>query len=415
MAQLNITLDQEEILHLLSSDSSGAFKELPVACLNSILKEESRMQLKAGPYERTQERTDCRNGTRDRELNTRIGTITLKVPRHRNGSFKTMVFENYSRSEAALISAMAEMVVNGVSTRKVSRVMETLCGTSYSRSAVSELCKDLDGDVERFRSRPLEEYYPFLTVDATYFKVREDHRIVSRAFMTALGTDEDGRSSILGFGVYPNESLQTWTDFLKSLKNRGLRDPMMITSDAHEGLVNAMGKVFPEVPWQRCQFHFSRNIADRAPKKYQSGLRAELQEMFNSKSVEEARKKRDSIIEDYKDVAESAMACLDEGFESSMTARMLPYGMYRHYRTSNRIERINRELKRRSKVIGVFPNEASLIRLMGSVLIEISDSAQGANRAFSRQYFRSVMDSEVPSKLKAIAEEQRKLLAAQAA
>ena len=168
-------------------------------------------------------------------------------------------------------------------------------------------------------------------------------------------------------------------------------------------------------PWQRCQFHFSENIADRAPKKYQAGLCAKLQEMFNSKSAEEARKKRDSIIGDYKDVAESAMACLDERFESSMTARMLSYGMYRHYRTSNRIERINRELKGLSKVIGVFPNEASVVRLMGSVLMKISGAAQGANMAFSRQYFRSVMDSEVPSKLKAIAKEQRKLLAAQAA
>ena len=177
MAQLNITLNQEEIQQLLTNDRNEAFKKLLQESLNSLLKAESEEQLHAAPYERSEERTDSRNGNRERSLTTRIGKIELQVPRHRNQPFKTMIFENYSRSEAALISCMVEMVLNGVSTRKVSKVVETLCGTSYSKSTVSELCKELDQKVKEFRTRPITGEYPFLTIDATYFKARENHRI----------------------------------------------------------------------------------------------------------------------------------------------------------------------------------------------------------------------------------------------
>lgn len=409
MAQLNITLNQEEIQALLLDDRGEAFKKILQTSLNKILQVESAEQLKAAPYERSEERTDCRNGSRDRDLNTRVGRITLHVPRHRNVPFKTLVFDNYSRSEAALVAGMAEMVVNGVSTRKVSRVMETLCGTSFSKSAVSDVCKDLETAVKEFQTRPLEGDYPFLTVDATYFKVRENSRIISKAFMIAYGTNAEGHREILGFGVYANESSATWTDFLLSLKKRGLTGLLMITSDAHEGILNAIGKVFPTVPWQRCQFHFSRNITDKAPKKYQTGLRAELQELFNCKTIAEARKVRDRIIEDYRDVAESAVACLDEGFESSMTVMLLPAWLRRFYRTSNQIERLNKELKRRSKVIGVFPNEDSVLRLMGSVLMERHDAMLAGRAIFSKDSLSALLKSDIPAKLIVIAEEQRRL------
>ena len=412
MAQLNITLNQEEIQALLLDDRGEAFKKILQTSLNKILQVESAEQLKAAPYERSEERTDCRNGSRDRDLNTRVGRITLHVPRHRNVPFKTLVFDNYSRSEAALVAGMAEMVVNGVSTRKVSRVMETLCGTSFSKSAVSDVCKDLETAVKEFQTRPLEGDYPFLTVDATYFKVRENSRIISKAFMIAYGTNAEGHREILGFGVYANESSATWTDFLLSLKKRGLTGLLMITSDAHEGILNAIGKVFPTVPWQRCQFHFSRNITDKAPKKYQTGLRAELQELFNCKTIAEARKVRDRIIEDYRDVAESAVACLDEGFESSMTVMLLPAWLRRFYRTSNQIERLNKELKRRSKVIGVFPNEDSVLRLMGSVLMERHDAMLAGRAIFSKDSLSALLKSDIPAKLIVIAEERRHLRAA---
>ena len=412
MAQLNITLNQEEIQALLLEDQGEAFKKILQASLNKILQAESAEKLKAEPYERSAERTDSRNGSRDRDLNTRVGRITLQVPRHRNVPFKTLVFENYSRSEAALVAGMAEMVVNGVSTRKVSRVMETLCGTSFSKSAVSDVCKDLDKAVKEFRTRPLEGDYPFLTVDATYFKVRENSRVISKAFMIAYGTNAEGHREILGFGVYANESSATWTDFLLGLKKRGLTGLLMITSDAHEGILNAIGKVFPTVPWQRCQFHFIRNITDKAPKKYQAGLQTELQELFNCKTMAEARKVRDRIMEDYRDVAEPAVTCLDEGFESAMTVMLLPAWLRRYYRTSNQIERLNKELKRRSKVIGVFPNEDSVLRLMGSVLIERHDAIQAGRAVFSKESLVSLMNSDVPAKLIVIAEEQRHLRAA---
>ena len=412
MAQLNITLNQEEILQLLSTDHDQAFRELLKGSLNSILMAESTAQLKAEPYERSEERTDSRNGTRERDLKTRIGRITLTVPRHRNVPFKTLVFENYSRSEAALIASMAEMVVNGVATRKVGQIMETLCGTSYSKSAVSDVCKDLDEKVREFRERPLTGNYPFLTVDATYFKVRVNHRIISRAFMIAYGTNQEGHREILGFGVYDNESKPTWNAFLQSLKDRGLKGLLMITSDAHEGIQDAISKVFPNVPWQRCQFHFSKNISEKAPRKYQAGIRADLQEMWNCEDVVKARKKRDSIIADYKDVAESAMKCLDEGFESSMTVMTLPKGLRRFFRTSNHIERLNKELKRRSAVIGVFPNEDSLLRLMGSVLLERNDVVSTQKAIFSNKGYQALLVSDAVPKLIKLAEEQRQLKAA---
>lgn len=413
MAQLNITLNQEEILQLLSNDRDTAFAKLLQDSLNSILKAESTEQLKAEPYERTEERTGSRNGYRDRSLTTRIGQITLKVPKHRDGeTFKTLVFDNYCRSEAALIVTMAEMCVNGVSTRKVSQVMETLCGKSFSKSTVSEACKELDEKVKEFKERPLTGEYPFLTIDATYFKVRENSRVVSKALMIALATNGEGHREIIGFGVYRNESKETWNDFLKGLKARGLTGVRMITSDAHEGIIDAISKQFPDVPWQRCQFHFSRNILQKTPAKYQKGLAGEVQEMFNSKTIKDARKRRDEIIADYRDVAEEAMNCLEEGFEAAMTVMVLPSYLRLYFRTSNQIERLNKELKRRSKVIGIFPNEESLNRLMGAVLMEHNDHIASKRCLFKSSTLQELMATDIPSKLEQIAKEQRQLLAA---
>ena len=413
MAQLNITLNQEEMLQFLANDRDGAFAKLLQDSLNCIMKAESTAQLGAEPYERTEERKGSRNGFRDRPLTTRIGTITLSVPKHRDGeAFHTLVFDNYGRSEAALIVTMAEMVVNGVSTRKVSQVMETLCGKSYSKSTVSTACKDLDEKVREFRERPLSGEFPFLTVDATYFKVRENGRIISKAFMIAYAVNSEGHREILGFNIYANESKETWNDFLKGLRTRGLHGVKMITSDAHEGIKDAISKQFPEAAWQRCQFHFSRNIIGKAPKKYQAGLSSELTEMFNCKTIKEARKRKDAIINDYKDVAEEAVNCLDEGFESSMSVMVLPHFLRKYFRTSNHIERLNKELKRRSKVIGIFPNEASLLRLMGSVLIERNEEILYYKCIFTGKTYQELLATEVPAKLIQIAVEQKNLLAA---
>lgn len=410
MAQLNITLNQDEILQLMQCDREGAFLKLLQDSLNSVMKAESAEQLHAESYERSDDRTGYRNGSRDRVLNTRIGSFVLTVPKHRGGvPFKTEIFDTYCRSEAALIASMAEMVVNGVSTRKVSKVVETLCGTSISKSAVSDLCKDLDKAVEEFRNRPLTDCYPLVTVDATYFKVREDHRVISKAMMIAYATNSKGIRDIIGFGVYPSETKDTWTDFLTNLRGRGLHDVRMFTSDSHEGIKYAISHIFPDTPWQRCQFHFRRNIIDKMPKKYQEVIASELNEMFNCDTVESARKKRDLIISQYSDIAESAMSCLDEGFEDSMTVMVLPKEIRQYFRTSNPIERLNAELKRRSKVIGIFPNVTSLERLMGSVLLERNDM-QSARPVFYSTAYQKVEASV--EKLRAKAKEQQQMLLA---
>lgn len=411
MAQLNITLNQEEILQLLSSDKDQAFKKLFQETLNAFILAESDEQLGASRYERSDCRTDSRNGFRDRILKTRIGEIELHVPRHRNQPFHTMVFDNYSRSEQSLILAMAEMVVNGVATRKVTKVMETLCDTSFSKSTVSGACKTLDKSVNEFKNRKLDTSYPFVLLDATYFKVRENHRIISKAMMVAIGTRYDGHREILGFGIYKNESKETWNEFLKSLKNRGLNEIKMFISDAHDGILHGICEHYPESPWQRCQTHFSRNILEKTPTKYQKGLAAELTEMYNCRTIEKAREKRDSIINDYSDIAEKAMECLDNGFDSVMTVMTLPENYRRYYRTSNHIERLNRELKRRSKAIGVFPNVDSLNRLIGSVILEENDKYQERKSSSIPLSINDDIEA-CSSELIILAEEQHQLLIA---
>ena len=296
--------------------------------------------------------------------------------------------------------------------------METLCGKSFSKSTVSEACKELDEKVKEFKERPLTREYPFMTIDATYFKIRANSRVISKALMIAYATNSEGHREIIGFGVYRNESKETWNDFLKGLKARGLIGVRMITSDAHEGIIDAISKQFPDVPWQRCQFHFSRNITQKTPAKYQKGLAANfricstvkpsrppanagmrllliitprirkmlriffLPQRFNEAGdmpplVYSIRNpppiERGTSSLSYKDVAEEAMACLDEGFEAAMTVMVLPGYLHKYFRTSNQIERLNKELKRRSKDIGIFPNEDSLLRLMGAVLMEWND------------------------------------------
>lgn len=411
MAQVNITLNLEEILQLFSSDRNEGFRILLEKALNAVLQAESAEQLNAGSYERNSERTDYRNGWRERKLNSRVGTMVLKVPRHRNVPFQTVVFDNFSRTEQALLSAMMEMVITGVSTKKVSDIVEELCGTSFSKSTVSSICCGLDAAVREFRQRPLTCKYPFVILDATYFKVRVNHRVISRAMLIAYGTNEQGEREIIDFNAYANESKDTWNDFLSNLKERGMHGVLMFTSDAHEGIRNAIANVYPDVPWQRCQFHFAKNIADKVPKKFQSGIRYELQTMFRCRTVEEARKVCDEIIHDYRDVAENAMKILDEGFESSMTVMTLPEHYRRFYRTSNHIERLNRELKRRSKVIGVFPNDDSLVRIIGSYMIEMNEKLREKKRIFKGDIY-NILGFKVTAKLLDIAREQLKLIAA---
>ncbi|MGI6032246.1 MAG: IS256 family transposase [Coriobacteriales bacterium] len=407
MARINITLDQDEILRLLGEDAGDAFQALLQESLDAVLRAESAEQLRAEPYERTEERTDRRNGTRKRPLVTRVGTIELTVPRHRNVPFRTLVFDNYRRSEAALVTAMAEMVVAGVSTAKVGRVMTEICGRSPSKQAVSEACAELDGAVEAFRTRPIEGPKPFLMAEATYLRVRVDHRVVSRALLVAIVFTPFGRREVVGVELAEAETAETWTAFLRSLVGRGLTGVKMFTSDAHEGLRAALRAVLPGVPWQRCQAHLARNVTDAAPKHLRAGLRLELVEMFNCKTLAAARRRRDEIAADYAEAAPRAVEALDAGFEDAMTVMALPEGMRACTRTTNYLERLNREIKRRTKVVGVFPSEASALRLSAAVIEEMDEKWAASRKMY---YSPAVEELEACApKLAEIAREQEKM------
>ena len=383
MAQLNITLDYDFFIGLFSESKDEAFGKLMECIFNQTLLAESKEQLGAESYERNSHRNDYRNGTRRRDLTTRIGKLDLEIPRHRNVPFKTVLFENYQRNEQALIATMMEMVVQGVSTRNVQKVTEELCGEKFSKSTVSEICKELDGPVRSFKHRLLTERYPFVMLDAMYIKVREDHKICSKALMVAIGFSTSGHKEIIGFDICEKESESSWNEFLGSLKDRGLRGVDIVTSDNHKGLVKAVKENLPGASWQRCQVHFTRNIIDKTPKKYQSGLASELREIFNCNTIAEARKLRDDVVNEYQDVAKEAMQILDDGFEDSMTV-MVPPAKYRMtLRSTNVLERENRELRRREKAIQIFPNIESAIRLMGAVLMDDHNDWIGGKRCFS--------------------------------
>ena len=410
MAQVNLTLTHEEVLQVLTGDRDAAMKFLLERILNEIMRAESEEQLGARLHERTEERQDYRNGTRERDLNTRIGTLTLNVPRHRNEPFHTMVFENYQRSEAALIATMVQMVVMGVSSRKVEKVVTTLCGTSFSKSTVSELCKRLDKDIDQFKNRPLDFHEaPFLMLDATYFKVREDHRIRSKAFLVALAFKPDGKREVVGFDVFDTEENYSWQTFLSGLKERGLTDVRMVISDAHAAIRPAVAKVYPEAAWQRCQVHFLRNILSITPNKYKEALAIELRRMFTASTTEKARKVKEEIVAEYEGVAEQATKTLEEGFEDSMTVNGLPKYLKEKIRTTNLLERLNRELKRRSNVIQVFPNPASVLRLMGAVTIEVNNTYMAGNRIYGDKTLDELRHTVFPA-LRRIAGDQLKLL-----
>ena len=410
MAQVNITLSHEEVLQVLSGNRDDAFKMLVERILNAVMLAESEQQLGASMHERTEDRQDYRNGIRERILNTRIGSLVLEVPRHRNQPFHTMVFENYQRSEASLIATMVQMVISGVSTRKVSKVVETLCGTSFSKSTVSALCKKLDAEIMAFKSRPLNmNDAPFLMVDATYFKAREDHKIVSKAFLVALAITSEGSREIVGFDVFDAEDNYSWQTFFKDLKARGLDGVHMVISDAHKSILRAIAKTYPDAAWQRCQVHFIRNILDETPTRFKEGLKSELRRMFNASTIGEARSLRDGIISDYTPVAPKAVNALDTGFEDAMTVMQLPEWMRTKLRSSNWIERLNREFKRRSDVIQIFPNAASILRLMGAVAIEYNDQMSVKQRVFAEKTFARIRIELIP-KLKEIASVQQALL-----
>lgn len=409
MAQINVTLDQDEILRLLADSSGDAFRRVLAAALNAVMRAEFDEQLGAGRYERGESRTDSRNGTRERRLTTRVGTIVLEVPRRRSAPFETMVFESYRRSEAALVATMAEMVVGGVSTAKVGKVMREICGREFPRQSVSAACATPGSAVEDFRGRPLEPgAYPFAMPGATYLKVRGGHRVRARALLVAIGLDRSGRKEVLGLALADAETREGWSAFMRSLRDRGLRGMAVVASDAHEGLVAALHDVWPDAAWQRCQAHFSRNVSDAAPRRLRAGLRSEMTEILDCRTLAEAAARRDRILADYAEEAPQACERLGAGFDDAMTVMRLPEQMRRRARTSNYLERLNKEIKRRSNVVGVFPNGGSVIRLVGALLMEENDRWAAMSKAY---YSTGVAELEGRmAELAGIAREQARLM-----
>jgi putative transposase len=388
MAQYQITVDGEILQHLFSGGEGMA--KLVESVLNQVLDAQASEQLGAAPYERTEDRQGYRNGYRPRSLKTRVGRLELQVPRLRSGSFSTELFERYQRSEQALVLALMEMVINGVSTRKVQRITEELCGTGFSKSTVSELCKQLDPIVQGWNDRDLSgQPYPFVLVDGMYVKVRVDGRVRSQCCLIAVGVNAEGYREILGFQVGDSESEGSWSDFFSWLKGRGLSGVDLVTSDNHKGLVKAAQRHFQGVSWQRCQVHFMRNILDKCPKSLHDELHEQLKRLLDSADMETARRHLREILEEYAAPAPRVAECLEEGFEDTMAVLALPLRYRRRLRSTNAVERLNEEVRRRERVIRIFPNIDSAFRLLGAVLMEQDEQWMTGYRYFDMNEYWS--------------------------
>jgi transposase-like protein len=351
----------------------NALAQLVENVIQQVLDAQITEHLGADRYERTDERAGYRNGYRERQIYTRVGPVTLRVPQTRDGSFSSDIFSRYRRSEQAFVLGLMEMVVNGVSTRKVSEITESLCGTSFSKSTVSRLAMNLDARVNAFLSRRIDDAYPFLVVDALFTKSRCEDRVLSKAVLIVGGIKSDGYRDVLGVSIGDAESASTWNELFAALKRRGLQGVDFVISDDHAGLVEAIGKQFTGASWQRCQVHLMRNMLGHCPSRERSALAAAAKLIFASTDVQEARRHRDEFVKRFTKTAAKAVACLEDGFEDAMAVMALPEKYRRRLRTTNMMERLNEEIRRRERVIRVFPNDASALRLIGALLAEISE------------------------------------------
>ncbi|WP_421385287.1 IS256 family transposase [Bacillus salacetis] len=386
MTQLNLTLNIEDLKdQVANSDLDTLVKSSLVLVLNEFMEKERSDYLNAKAYERTDERLDYRNGYYKRDFVISIGKLTLTVPRTRNGVFSTSLFEKYKRVDQALVLSMMEMVVNGVSTRKVTKVMEQLCGESVSKSLVSNITKKLDPIVNEWATRPLNVmYYKYVYVDAMYIKVREHQRVVSKAVYIAIGVNEKNKREIIGLSVNHAESKSGWIQFFDHLKSRGFQSPQMIISDAHEGLKNAIRESFIGASWQRCTFHFKKNIIDVMPKKDSREAKQILKRIFDAPTPQEAREIKDEFITLFEERSsyQKVIRTLDDGFEDAIQFMNEPQEYHQKLRTTNNLERLNSEIRRRERVIRIFPNTQSAFRLIGAVLMEQEKDLDPGNRKY---------------------------------
>ncbi|MBB6455437.1 transposase-like protein [Salirhabdus euzebyi] len=388
MTQLQFNLDMDLLKDsVINSNIDAVVKSAIVLVLNEYMEKERDDFLKASAYERSIDRRDYRNGYYERELMMSIGRIKLRVPRTRNGDFAPSVFEKYARCDQALVLSMLEMVVNGVSTRKVTNIVEQLCGENVSKSFVSSITQKLDPIVKEWANRPLNTmYYPFLFVDAMYIKVREHQRVVSKAVYIATAISEENKREILGLSVDHAESFDSWTRFFQHLKSRGLQSPKLVISDAHQGLQKAIQREFLGTTWQRCFVHFKRNIIEKLPKKDSVEFRKMLKDIYEELTFENMRKTKEELINQFGDNPkfEKAVSVLDEGFEDSIQYMNYPSELKHFIRSTNSLERLNQEIRRRERVIRIFPNTQSAYRLIGAVLLSYQDSFYARKSSLTR-------------------------------
>lgn len=390
MTQLQFTLNFNKIKEeVMQSDLNDVVKSSIVVLFNQYMEMERDKYMNNSAYERSDDRQDYRNGYYDRDLTLSVGKINLKVPRTRSGEFSTEIFEKYKRCDKAFLLSMLEMVVNGVSTRKVTKIVEQLCGETVSKSMVSELTKKLDPIVKEWAERPLNhQYYNYIYVDAMYIKVREYYRVVSKAVYIAIGVNSQDRREILGFKVANAESEAVWGNFFESLKSRGLQPPKLVISDAHKGLKAAIKEKFLNTSWQRCTVHFLRNIINEMPKKGSKEAREHLKEIFKASSIDISRLLKNEFIEKYEDDKRytKAIETLDEGYEDAVQFYAEDKDTHVHIRTTNVLERLNSEVRKREKVIRIFPNVASAYRLIGAVLMDCEEKMDVGGKKF---FYRS--------------------------
>jgi len=387
MTEKKVSISRAELKRVLQEDADF-MKPLVQVLVQEVLEAEMDETVGAGKRERTEQRQGYRSGYYNRGLVTRVGKLELRVPQDRQGRFSTEVFDRYQRSEKALVSTLSEMYIQGVSTRKVKAVTEELCGHAFSASTVSEINKKLDTELARFSSRRLEVHYPYLILDAKYEKVRVDGVIQSQAVLVAIGINWEGRREVLGVELANRESRSSWGDFLQGLRERGLRGVELVITDDHKGLKKAVQEVLPEAAWQRCYVHFLRNALDYLPRKADDDCLMELRWLYDRRSLEEAGRDLAAWINKWQARYPKLCNWVEENIEETFTFYRWPLAHHKHLKSTNMLERINEEIKRRTYVIRIFPNAESCLRLIRALTIEIHEDWIEQHRYLNMELLR---------------------------
>jgi len=362
-----------ELLQVVEQEGSESLRGLLERVCQRVLEAEMSQFLQAEPYERTDQRQGYRNGYKPRQLTTRLGRLELNVPQDRDGRFSTQLFGRYQRSERALLLCLQQMYLQGVSTRKVQKVTQMLCQRGFSAETVSQLTQELDGELEVWRNRPLEQEYPYLTIDARYEHVRMDHRVQSWGVLIVKGVGADGHREILSIETGNSENETTWSQIFQRLRDRGLRGVFYTVSDAHQGLKAALDRYFQGVIWQRCQVHFQRDAQKLVPAKERGQLASRLRDVFDAFNLENAQQRLCSVIAFYEKRYPKLSCWLEENGEEALAVFGLPPQHRKRMRSTNGLERFQEELARRTKVVGIFPNEDSCLRLTSALAMEQSE------------------------------------------